>query len=488
MTDLEYTAWLNDRNATRVVLAEVVASVAGVDTTFYFATEGYNTGALDTPPNQHYQPALSKDLTLTESLSIDTYVASISIGDMGIENTNGVRDHYRGYVWSNRPNRLYLGGPAWARADFRLIYDGVTEDIGSKSRDLLGLKLRDKLLRLNTAVTEATMGSGTTDPDAVRPNSLGELFNMTPRLVSGVTYTAHDGIIEDIPEVRDEGLPVTYTKDLATGRFTLARAPAGAITCDVQGDKPSGTYNNTVSTLVQRLVTGYGKVADRFTTGDLDTAQLATFDAAHPQPVGMAILDRMNVLNACRDLAGSVGAQLSMSRLGKLRLLKISAPGTSVRDVRDYHMAERNLWPMTRLPVVAAVKLGFNKNWTPQEGLTTALSAADKELFASPGPAASQDDATVATLYKLSTETEQQDTMLLKRTDANAEALRRLNLRKVPREVFQFTAYAEMFDLELGNTITLYYPRFGLDAGVPGVVVSLSSSWAKNRIIVQVLI
>jgi hypothetical protein len=376
----------------------------------------------------------------------------------------------------------------WTRDDMRIVFDGTNADIGAKSRQELGLKLRDKLLRLNASATEAKVAATGVSQDVLIPQPFGEVMNMTPVAIGPNEWQVSATPMEGITEVRDNGVPVVFTQTVSTGKFTLNQAPEGAITCDVQGDKPAGVYINTVAKIIERLVTGFGKASDRFTTADLDTAQLATFNTAHPQPVGFVITDRTNVLNVCRDLAGSVGAQVSMSRAGKLRLLKIQAPGTSKMTITATHMVEGSLTPTTRTDVVAAVKLGFSRNWTEQPGLTTGLSATDKEDLARKWSEAYDEDLTVASIYKLSTEPVQQDTMLLKRTHAEAEATRLLNLRKVPRTVYQFTGYASLFDLELGDTVTLQHSRFGLAAGVPGIVVSLNLSWARRRVTVGVLI
>lgn len=662
MTDAQYTAWLADRKAIRTLLVEVAVRVAGTETTRYLSTGSYVTGAGETPAHQHYTPCLSTNLQVSEQLSL-TGDASMAIGDIEIDNTDGSRDTWLSDVWANRTCKVYLGDPRWPRADFRLVFDGITADIGSKSRTSLGIKLRDKLQRLNTAISETKLGGTTTNKDSLLPYAFGEVHNITPLLTNPATleYQVHNGAVESIFEVRDNGLPVSITATNSTGKFTLDQSPDGAITVSAQGDKPSA-YANTVSGLVQRLVTGYGKVSDRFVTGDLDTANLAAFDTAHPQPVGLWVPDRLNVINACKELATSVGAQLAMSRAGKLRLLKIDLParvnmwtysgdfsnaayssggatrtansitapdgattackfddtgasatpsvavrqwtatasrmtvsfytktgtattrafscynvtagggainsmvftyatgtasnttwaiealpngwfrlsttledmiignvyqayygrtsaaaggatdtwymwgamvntgylrpyeatttqaGTNSYEIYPDGMTEKEFSITQRTDVVSAVKLGFNKNWTMQPGLQTALSATDKELFDTEWLTSTQTDSTVAGVYKLSVEPVQEDTMLLRRTDADAEAARRLTLWKTPRHVYEFTGFSELFDLELGHTVTIYHPRFGLNAGATGMVMSLKTSWAKSRITVGVLI
>jgi hypothetical protein len=63
-----------------------------------------------------------------------------------------------------------------------------------------------------------------------------------------------------------------------------------------------------------------------------------------------------------------------MSRAGQLRLVQIALPGTGVPvDIGPDQMKEHSLHPVQCLPVVAAVKIGFDKNWTVQAGLTTSI-------------------------------------------------------------------------------------------------------------------
>jgi len=662
MTDAQYAAWLADTKAIRLLLAEAVVRISGTETTRYMSTSAYVTTAGETPAHQYHVPVMLANVTVSEQLSL-TGEASMSIGEIELDNTSGDLDSWLGDVWVNRPCRLYLGDPRWPRSDFRLVFDGIVADIGSKSRTTLGLKLRDKLQRLNTAIGETKLGGSTTNKDSLLPHAFGEVHNVTPLLTdpAALRYQVHNGLVESIFEVRDNGLPVSVTVDVGTGTFALNQSPDGAITVSAQGSSAGG-YANTVSGLVQRLATAYGKVADRFVTADLDTTNLAAFEAAHPQPVGLWVPDRMNVLNACRELAGSLGAQVTMSRTGKMRLQKIDLParrnmwvnsvnfagpeyssGGAIRtanvitapdgsltgcgfddtgasanpsvpvrqwtvtaprmtvsfytktgtateryflvynnntalgaagmtfsygtgstngntdwavetlpggwfrlsctlenltaghfynvyygrsgaadvgstatwymwgamlnngyllpyestttqagphsyDIYPNNMEEKNLAITTRTEVVSSVKLGYNKNWTMQPGLQTAIPAADKSLFDTEWLTSTQSDATVASVYKLSTEPVQQDTMLLKRTDAAAEATRLLNLRKVPRQVYEFTGFSELFDMELGQTATIYHPRFGLNAGATGMIVSLKTTWVKNRITVGVLV
>jgi len=256
----------------------------------------------------------------------------------------------------------------------------------------------------------------------------------------------------------------------------------------VQGDKPSAYYN-TISRLVQRIVQNYGKAADQFGSADLDAANLAAFEAAHPQPVGIYLQNRENVLTTIQALAASVGAQVVMSRTGQLRLIQIALPPAGTPTViTEAQMVQRTLQIVDRPTVVASVQIGFCKNWTVQPGLQTAIPAQHKDLFAQEWVTAIATDAATQTQYRLNALPVQQDTLLLVRSDAAAEAARKLALTKVARTVYQFEGTPDLLQLELGSPVTIYNHRFGLSGGATGMVVSLAPNWMTGHVTVGVLV
>lgn len=495
---VDYAAWLKDPAAVRVVLIEVNVKSAGLETTRFLATKPYTTSPTDSPANQYYDPVVTTGIQFTEQLSIDGQ-GGLSAGDIEIANYNGERDSWLDDIWDNHSIKAWIGDPRWVRADFQMIFNGVVATIDSKSRDVLNLSLMDKLQRLNTPITDAKIGGTESNKDDVINLSFGEVSNVTPKLTNGVTleYQIHDGPVESIFEVRDNGKPIAnavigwagVTVNNATGRFTLNRAAAGTITCSVQGDK-NPVYINTVSKLVQRAVTGYGKLTDRFVTADLDVSNLAAFETTCPQAAGAFAEGRTNVLNLCQDLAGSVGAQLVMSRLGLLRLIQLKIPGTGAPIVIDStQMMERTLKIQQRPLVKSSVMLGFNKNWTVQTNLLTSIPEAHKALFATDWMTTTATSASVQADYKLNAAPLQVDTMFCTRTDAQSEAQRRLDIWSTARTVYQFDGTSDLLQsLELGNAVTITNRRFGLQNGKTGIVISLAPNWLTGRVTVGVLI
>lgn len=481
MTNQEFQNWL-ERGGRRVALIEV-------DTTspHYMSTVPYTTLPTDSPANRAYLPIVAGSFAFNESLSLDGN-ASISVGAIELHNEDGTLDSWLNEVWVNRAIRVYIGDVTWPRADFRLIFNGVVSALTASSRAKLSIELRDKLERLNTPVTDALLGGTTSNKDRVIPITLGECHNITPLLTNPATheYQWHNGAAERLIEVRDNGVPVTATTSLSSGKFTLVASPAGSITASVQGQTP---YANDVASLVRLLATSYGTPTERLTTGDIDAANFSAFATECPQPVGMYLGDRTNVLECCQQLAASVGAQVTMSREGLLRLIRIKLPANGtpvVVEQKDYEHGSLTI--ARRSEVIAGVKIGYCRNWTAQQQLETGIPSEHHDLYEQEWLTSNSRDAAVASTYRLYADTPQTDTLMLRGTDAQVEALRRLNLWKAQRTVYRVRGYANLLTLELGQSVTLKGNRFGLDNGQNGMVVGLQSDWVSGRVDVEVLI
>lgn len=481
MTDSEFEEWL--KNPSRYVLLVEVATA----TPKYLSTVAYTTLPTDTPANRAYLPKMSDGIAFREQMPISGSF-SMSIGDLAIDNSDGSLDGWLDEIFANKTLQVFVGDVTWPRGDFRLVLEGVVSELDCTNRNSLTLILKDKLQRLNTPVSEALLGGSTPNADRLLPLTFGEVHNITPLLVDPPNheYQFNTGASERIIEVRDNGVPVTITPDLASGKFRHTKTPAGTMTCSVQGVTP---YKNTVAGIVKLLATAYGNPAERFTSSDIDASNFTTFDTANPAPVGVYLDSRANVLAVCQELAASIGAVVAMSREGKLRLLKVGAPTPDpIKEVFSHMYEEGSLQIEQRTKVIAGVKLGYCKNYTVQTNLETGIPPEHKDLFAQEWLTVTARDSTVATNYGLYAEPEQDNTNLLALADAQAEADRRLALWKVQRNVFSFKGYSELMLLELGQEIKLYNSRFGLSAGKVGQVVGLATDWISRRVTVEVLI
>lgn len=521
MTDGEYKTWLQDTNAIRCVLVEAQCLISGTLTTVYLSTFGYVTQSGDTPSNTAYLPLISTGIQYTEQIQLNiatdvteasntSYQSSSGMtgGDIELFNEDRFFDPWLNpaiYVWTNRPIKAFIGDPRWngigssyTRADFRMIFDGVITDIASQSRDRVNLVISDKTEILDCNVNAALLGGTTSNAQNAIPLCFGECFNITPLLIDPTTlsYQVHDGPIEEIIEIRDNGVPIYNstltggaTVTLSTGIFALTAQPAGTITCSVQGDKYSGTYRNTIASLIEQLVVRYGIPGASLTSADLDSAQLAAFDTAHPQPVGIYLSGGENLLDTCETLAASVGAQMIMARTGLLQIIQITfpVPGTAW-VVNEQSVREHTLEETDRSPAVASMMLGYCQNWTVQQNLTTAIPVRDLDFFATDWMTVTETDAPTATNYLLPVYPIQQNTQLLRLTDASAEATRQLNVFKIPRTTYQFDGTVDLMQLVLGDPITITHPDYNMEAGVTGMIVMLAPDWMSGKVTVGFMV
>lgn len=498
MTNQELMDWLLSDSAVPVTLVEVVVDIDGVDTTLYLSSAPYVTGPAEAPPNLAYLDVLGGGLPITEQVSM-VGEAGLVFGDQELSNHDGQLDHWLDYVWRNKRNRQWIGDARWPRSQFRPVFDGVTDDIDpTKAVGLLNIKLRDKMQRLNSAVTEQKLGGTGTNADSVIPVPFGEVHNQSPMLENSatLTYRIAPGAVMAVDEVRDVGKNLVVLADNTTGRFSLLSGLAPqSLTASIAGMKSTaGVYSNRIAPLVRLIATEYGGAEQRFTAADLDDANLVAFDAAHPQIAGLLVTGNMTCASAITQLAASVGAQPVMSASGQLRLVQIALPaaGPVTEITTDNILCDEGggstMRPVERLEVMGAVTVGYCRNYTVQTNMTTSLSAEHKDLYGREWLQKTASNPAVLARYQRDANPPQRDTCLMIGVEAQNEAQRELNLRQVPRTVYQFEGTPDMLMLELGAAGRITYPRYGLDAGRDCVVVMLAKNWQRRTVTVGVMV
>ena len=488
MTESEFQAWAVKPDSVRCVLVEVAVRSGNSEITRYLSNVGYVTGGVDTPAHTAYDPCIAGGVSVTETLPLDGS-ASLSWGDIEIANPDGVKDTWLDDIWSGRTVRVLCGDVRWPRSEFLTVFSGVVEDIVARSTDRLSLLLRDKSQRLNVAITEAKIGGTGPQKENLAPLCFGEVHNVTPALIDQgtLTYRVHNGPIERVIEVRDSGVPVDFGQNLANGTFFLAAAPVGAVTASVQGSKVGGVYPSRPGALIQHIVTTWG--TQPLTAADLDTAQLAAFDAAHPQTIGLYLDNRTNLLEAVQSIAASVGAQVCFTPGGLLQIQKIALPAVgSPTPIQAADIVHNSLAVAQSPKVAAAVRLAYCRNYTVQEGLQMGLPAEHSDMYGREWLIAQASDSSTAGLWNLSLTPEEVETLLQSQAEAQAEAARRLALWGVRRQVLRLDTVGRLMLLPLGSAATLTHSRFGLSAGKTGQVVGKTCDWLANRTNLEILI
>lgn len=505
LTAAAFQAWLESESAVRCTLVEVTATIGGVDTVLYISNRTYNTTSTDIPSNISYLPILKNSLNYSESIPVSGQ-ANLSFGDISIDNTNGEYDSWMDYVWTSRPINIYIGDAGAVRDDFTKIYSGIVADISFSDRNTINISIRSLTQKLNTTLNMAKVGGTGVSKDLLRPLLFGEVHNITPLQIDAATleYMVHNGPIESIIEVRDNGVPLLpntgYIADLTTGTFKLLRTPIGTITCSVQGEQNTvdsvtglitlGTWSFTVAKIIHLIITKYGSTI--VSPAEVDLQAFSDFNALNQQPVGIYITQESNVISVCQELAASIGAQFTSTRSGLITLLKLSVPITDAgsRSITDDDIVRNSLSISQKIPVQATIKLGYIKNWTVQTQLLTGIPEIHKTMYAKEYYYVSADDPIVRATYKLPSEPDPVNTLLITNSAGavESEAARRLNLWKVPRYVFKLDCIPKFLNIRLGDMVRLTHYRFGLSGTKSGQVVSVQTDWYTGKVSLEVLV
>lgn len=534
--------WLIDGTASRIVLA-VISRYNVLNTTeetIYISNKGYMTTSADV----FFTPIMSGGLEFNESIST-TGGISTSYGDVEIINPNGEYDDWLDstkFIWVNREIKLYYGDPKWAAIDkddipnvFQLIYNGLVEDIASRARDKLNIKVRDKMERLNYPVTENKLPAGYGTWSSTNPNTdstlgvvLGEVHNITPLQINPATLEyfisgldVSSSGMKELLEARDNGVPIhstmmsptisgvtLYTNNVSNGitvggtSLTCNVPLVGTCTISVQGINeginlttgikyPTPTYFNDVAHLVAYITSYAGHSTLRLNSQtEIDLNNFQNFYTANSQAVGIFINDNMTVLSACQALSSSLGAQIYFTRLGKLQLLQLGVYTSDTEiTITDTDILYHSLYIAGRTEVQAATTIGYCKNWTVQKGLETGIPQEHKDMFAKDWLTYTIKDDTIKNTYKLTSDPVQKNTMLQSSSDAVLEATRLHNYYKQPHTIYSFVGTPRMQLLKLGQKVKLIHNRFGLDgAGKDAQVISLNPNWSTGFVKVGVIV
>lgn len=479
ISNAEFQTWLRKADAKRCVLLEAESWYRGASAMRYASDRGFTSGPTDTPQNTFYPPRIRSvpffSITMGEQLTGRTTPAS---GQIVMDNTDGALDTMLLHAWDGRPFTLYIGDPTWARSDFRKMLSGVTEDISVPSRDRIALVIRDLRKTLDKPLTSTKIAAG---PNIGKyyPVTFGQVYNVTPVLLDESTkqYAVHDGAIEDITDVREDGVTVTYTKDAATGTFTLASAATGTITCDVKGDKASSTYLNTTSDLIERIA----KNRAGLVTADIHAASFAVLDGLQTGVVGLYAQDgSMSCLEALDALALGAGCWYGFDRSGLLRVGRVDEPAVPAANIGADDMYIGGFTLLRRMIPRATVRLGYKRRWTVQSTLDAAVTGDTRVMYSTPYDVKTATNAVPQHLLADAMD-ELGGTLFVDGTVTQTECTRRAALASKIRYLFSINVAIGGVNAQLGDTIRLTHPRYGFASGQNAVVAGIEEDPTSRR-------
>lgn len=465
----------------------------------YFSDDGFVTAPGDVPANTYFDPRLLAALNFQRQLFADGQLSGRSVpgaGTLQLNNADGALDPMTAKAFDGRRVRVLIGGEDFAYTQFETIFDGTADGIEFDDVTVT-VRLRDLQSLFESGIERGIYGgTGGLDgrsglKDREKPLSFGRVYHVPAVLVdpATLTYQVHDGAIEDVDVVYDAGLALTkvggapsagqFSVDAAAGTFRLGASAAGTVTADVRGDKAGGVYVETVAGLIERLVTTRSSAQDPLA---IDTAGFAAFATTHDDRVGVWIREGKTLGEVLDALADSVGAHYGFGRDGRMTIGRVEEPTDAAVAVFDaFHVLD-----LERLAVARPVwrqSVEYRRYWQPLDAASVA-GAVDEEARADltlPVRIEAVSDPAVRLRHPLS-EDSVATTLLTEASSAAGEAMRLLSVFGPGRVAFRVLLKTQAFALELGQTVTLAYPRHGLESGRNLVIVGMVEDSAVNEI------
>ncbi len=477
ISDTQYLDWLRS-NDPKVLLAELdyYDTVAEEIGTEYISDKGYNTRWSEGVEHRPYPDNIVSVPSTKRTLGSGRPAR----GELIIDNTEGVRDHWlTQFKFDGRKIRLLYGSPDWEYSDFRLVFIGVVKARYARGTKELVFKLREPEDFLDQPIQSATVATGPNAGDYL-PVIYGDCFNVSPVLIDGTlhVYQLSDIAIDSVSLVKDNGAgPVSHTPDLAAGTITLAGAPVGNITVDCIGAKVGGSALVKAGEIIDHIITTRTDLPSEY----YDAAAFTALDIAIDWEHNLYVSDRTTARQVIDQILDSIGAKLSRTVEGAITVVQLAEPletadfAIGTDDIRENTLVAHS----TELPWKRA-RLGYRKNYTVQESLDTTLTA-DVRAALGREYLIVEDDNDISAIHPLATEPELIPSTLTLKADAETRLADLMALHAVERFWFELQVYAVLYQYRLGSTATLTHPRYGFSEGVNCVVHDTDSVFTKGK-------
>jgi hypothetical protein len=446
--------------------------------------------------------------------------SSINGGTIVLANADGSLDAIAHDGFDGRNLRvLFAEGKPTNWSDYTTVMLGTMEQVvfsyGSGRKSTMTIKVRDRQSLLDTPLSTTRFLGDNALPDGtegvegdlkgkVKPMCFGKVFNITPFFVntSKLVFQIHTGQINDVVAVYDRGAAITQGSSRASlatllsttptagqwdyylgsgsdgAYIRLGSSPSGAITCDVEGDKFGGTYRTTAADIMDVIARIHGGIAD----ADIDDTAITNLNTANSAEVGIYVDTEQTIASVFDELASSIGAWWSFTRLGVFTMGQFAAPVSTGPTIERHELYEldhvTSSSPEQAIPNWEVV-LQYKKNYTVQSqdelaGLASSDAARVAFLEREWRDICYTDSPTLV-IHPLSS-TFHHTTLMTTKTDVDTEAIRILALVMEHRDVLKVTVRNThaAAGLSLGASVTLTLNRFGYDAGKDFVITGIA--------------
>lgn len=502
----------------QIYLVEVTVTaqaVGAAEEVYRYATAGYSTLPSDTPANTYYEPRVQQPGLVRRDLFSGGAAfgqTRVGYGEVTLVNSDGALDSLMNKAFG-RSLRILVGEETAAYSSFALVLQATVEQ-AEVTLNLVTLRVKDSQEKLSKPLPLPTYAGSNVLPNGAegtaddlkgqrKPRMYGKVFNVSPPLVNSslLMFQMNSGAAT-IQAVYDKAVSLTFHANYAD----LASLEAATI--------PSGEYSTCTSLGLFRLGSNHvGTVTCDATTGSeylaeilgaiaadagvtMSSSDIAALKSANPALGGIYFQDSSTeadsgttALQLLDEVAQSLGAWYGFDQAGVLRCARVVAPtGTAVAEFGPSNIVtleqvaasdELNGLPTWKVSVL------WKKFYTVQTDgdIAGSVTIARRGELAQEYRTTISTDSDTQSIYPNARELTR-TTALTSEADAQAEASRLLSLFKIQRRTYTATVRWEAelaTTLDIGQTVSVTFPRFGLQAGKLLLITGLTLDLRLRR-------
>lgn len=457
--------------------------------------------------------------------------ASISGGEIVVANPNGRYDEWYEYGYGFK-GIVYIGKKDAPFSEFSKVMEGIVEQPAG-NKDQIVFRFRERSFELDKQASPSSYdgtNSGTTGiegtPDDLegenKIRSYGINFNVRMDVVNtsdriyaanhdkegntapsdsiavrmngsdwteGTDYTDLAGLQGGTPPVGNYDTSVLNTLTRLGGNEANAN---GAVTADIV----ESTYENEnqLQSIIKRILMDAG-----VDSADIDIDLDTTSPSYAPWNAGIVIKDQ-TYKQALDELTGGAGVWYAPNRLGVYQIRTFQPPQTPVAGFKRFNrgnVAKITDYQILELDKIVSsdegrgvpawkITVNYKKMWTVQseDSLALALTDAEKALYSREYRHTVKENTAILDQFPEAVELEF-NTLLTEKRDAEDLADRLMTLYGVKREMFSLVANYDVTvneAIDLGDTVTVTHPRYGLENGKDFVITGIRYNAKKYEI------
>lgn len=478
-------------------------------TRVYLSDVGYVTEPSDTLPNKYFAGLVNNPLQYeTGILSGDVFGSgNQSFGSIVIQNGNGDMDYLSNYSWASRRAVVKAGRDDFAYKDFSIVFDGSVNEMEAGD-DTVILTIEDNGIKTDQILLPPSYsGAGGLeggDDIANKPKPLvyGSVKNIEPILIDPVNliYQVHDGSILAVDVVRDSGVALTGMGDVADieaasvaagqfktqlsgGYIKLGSTPSGRITADVRGSNAGGYVDGAGEIIRRILMTRLG--GGSLSVADIDEGSFNALDAGFDASFGAYITDGISASSVIDELLSPCGAYWTFNRQGQIRVGIVDEIGVEEATINESNIDIEGV-SVRKIHPAYKISVGYAPVWVTQkeDELAGATTDSDRTFLSSQYRYVSQQNDVLLSQDKYAKELTF-NTNIADKADAEALLSRLMTLYSSKRSVYSLRVYRSMFKFDIGDTVKLVYPRYGLENGKNLLVVNLAEDAESGAVTME---